>query len=232
MPPTCSSQWGDHAERLSVVVVGAGLADLNCARLLAQHQVPVQVLEVSSGVGGRVCSGRTSDGFVLDHGFQVLFYRPALPCAGQSICAGSTCGCSDTGAAVVTTNGPTFLRDPLRNPELAAAALSAHLLTWRDRLRLARLGLALLRAGWDGTPDVPFQTIPLVRPPRPARGGFLFRKHRPTAATPVRLRRRSRWLPTRRRARAGTGSPGRLPMNSTCRLAGSSPTVLIKLSSS
>lgn len=57
--------------RPEVIVVGAGLAGLTCARLLHRAKVKVRVLEASDGVGGRV---RTDvvEGFRLDRGFQVL----------------------------------------------------------------------------------------------------------------------------------------------------------------
>lgn len=54
-----------------VIVVGAGMAGLSCARaLVAKGRNPL-VLERSHAIGGRV---RTDvvDGFLLDHGFQVL----------------------------------------------------------------------------------------------------------------------------------------------------------------
>ncbi|OJH33581.1 NAD(P)/FAD-dependent oxidoreductase [Cystobacter ferrugineus] len=54
-----------------VIVVGAGLAGLTCARLLHQARVKVRVLEASDGVGGRVRTD-TVDGFLLDRGFQVF----------------------------------------------------------------------------------------------------------------------------------------------------------------
>jgi phytoene dehydrogenase-like protein len=55
-----------------VIIVGAGLAGLNCAGLLVERGLEVEVVEASDGVGGRV---RTDvvDGFLLDRGFQVLF---------------------------------------------------------------------------------------------------------------------------------------------------------------
>jgi monoamine oxidase len=54
-----------------VVVVGAGLAGLSCAKQLSGMGRRVILLEASDRVGGRV---RTDvvDGLNLDHGFQVL----------------------------------------------------------------------------------------------------------------------------------------------------------------
>jgi len=54
-----------------VVVVGAGLAGLACARALRGRGHEPLVLEASDGVGGRVRTDR-QDGFRLDRGFQVL----------------------------------------------------------------------------------------------------------------------------------------------------------------
>jgi phytoene dehydrogenase-like protein len=54
-----------------VIVVGAGLAGLTCARLLHQARVKVRVLEAGDEVGGRVRTDRM-DGFLLDRGFQVF----------------------------------------------------------------------------------------------------------------------------------------------------------------
>jgi phytoene dehydrogenase-like protein len=54
-----------------VLIVGAGLAGLCCARRLGELGIPYQICEASDDVGGRV---RTDcvDGFLLDRGFQVL----------------------------------------------------------------------------------------------------------------------------------------------------------------
>ena len=59
-----------------VIVVGAGLAGLRCARVLQDAGRQVVVLEAAAHVGGRVTS-ETIDGFVVDRGFQVL--NPAYP---------------------------------------------------------------------------------------------------------------------------------------------------------
>ncbi|MDQ8705183.1 NAD(P)/FAD-dependent oxidoreductase [Streptomyces sp. LHD-70] len=57
--------------RSDVIVVGAGLAGLACARDLSAAGQHVRVLEASDAVGGRMRTD-TSDGFLLDRGFQVL----------------------------------------------------------------------------------------------------------------------------------------------------------------
>jgi phytoene dehydrogenase-like protein len=54
-----------------VLVVGAGLAGLACARHLVSRGLEVRVLEAGDAVGGRVRTDHV-DGFTLDRGFQVL----------------------------------------------------------------------------------------------------------------------------------------------------------------
>lgn len=66
-----------------VLVVGAGLAGLACARRLHRNGIPVVVIEASDAVGGRM---RTDivDGFTIDRGFQVLNTAyPALRSSGD-----------------------------------------------------------------------------------------------------------------------------------------------------
>ena len=55
----------------SVVVVGAGLAGLTCAIYLQRSGLNVTVLESSDRVGGRVKTDSVN-GFLFDHGFQVI----------------------------------------------------------------------------------------------------------------------------------------------------------------
>jgi len=56
---------------MDVIIIGAGLAGLCCARTLHQAGFPVVILEASDGVGGRVRTDQV-DGLHLDLGFQVL----------------------------------------------------------------------------------------------------------------------------------------------------------------
>lgn len=65
-----------------VVVVGAGIAGLECARLLHARGLAVRVLEAADVVGGRVRTDRV-DGFTLDRGFQLL--NPAYPAVRQRV---------------------------------------------------------------------------------------------------------------------------------------------------
>lgn len=54
-----------------VLIVGAGLAGLCCARKLHAAGVPFRLLEASDAVGGRIRTDEV-DGFRLDRGFQVF----------------------------------------------------------------------------------------------------------------------------------------------------------------
>ena len=54
-----------------VIIVGAGLAGLSCARRLMAAGIPFVILEADRRIGGRIKTDRV-DGFLLDHGFQVL----------------------------------------------------------------------------------------------------------------------------------------------------------------
>jgi phytoene dehydrogenase-like protein len=55
----------------SVVIVGAGLAGLNCAQILSEKNYQVTILESTDRVGGRIKSDYI-DGFTCDYGFQVI----------------------------------------------------------------------------------------------------------------------------------------------------------------
>ena len=65
-----------------VIVIGAGLAGLQCARVLTAGGRSVRVLEASDGIGGRVRTDLV-DGFRLDRGFQLL--NPAYPDARSQL---------------------------------------------------------------------------------------------------------------------------------------------------
>ncbi|MCC6498145.1 MAG: FAD-dependent oxidoreductase, partial [Propionibacteriaceae bacterium] len=65
-----------------VIVIGAGLAGLQCARVLTAAGRSVRVLEAADGIGGRVRTDLVA-GFRLDRGFQLL--NPAYPDARSQL---------------------------------------------------------------------------------------------------------------------------------------------------
>lgn len=120
------------------IVVGAGLAGLTCAKVLAEAGRPFLLLEASTRPGGRVVSDRTPDGFVLDRGFQVLL--DSYPAARRHLdFAALGGGRFRAGALFVGRGAPRVLENPLRRPTAAFAALRGDVLSWPDQWRLLRL---------------------------------------------------------------------------------------------
>lgn len=60
---------------LKLVIIGAGIAGLACARVLANHDLPFKILEKSRGLGGRVATRRVGDDITFDHGAQFVTAR-------------------------------------------------------------------------------------------------------------------------------------------------------------
>jgi len=65
-----------------ILIIGAGLAGLTCAKHLIEAGQQVLVLEAAEQVGGRVRTDRY-EGYWLDRGFQVLF--TAYPAAQHDL---------------------------------------------------------------------------------------------------------------------------------------------------
>ncbi|MFE5806177.1 NAD(P)/FAD-dependent oxidoreductase [Streptomyces sp. NPDC056491] len=123
-----------------VLVVGAGVAGLACARDLLAAGMRVRVMEAGDAVGGRMRSDRVG-GFLVDRGFQVfntaypqvrrrfdlkkLRLRPFTP-----------------GFLVHTSTGRLSFNDPTRRPRTLPDLLSGRLASRRD---LAALGLLSAR---------------------------------------------------------------------------------------
>ncbi|HZJ53253.1 MAG TPA: NAD(P)/FAD-dependent oxidoreductase, partial [Myxococcaceae bacterium] len=120
-----------------VVVVGAGLAGLACARALAAAGVGVQVLEASDRPGGRVRTDLV-DGFRIDRGFQVLL--TSYPEARRVLDLDALQLRRFASGTQVFRGGKFHtLADPFRRPLDAGRTAVAPLGTFWDKLRLVRL---------------------------------------------------------------------------------------------
>ncbi|WP_395742733.1 NAD(P)/FAD-dependent oxidoreductase [Prosthecobacter sp.] len=114
-----------------IVIVGAGLAGLACARVLAAAGRPFTILEASNAVGGRV---RTDvvDGFRLDRGFQV--FLPAYPEARRVLdYEALDLRPLYRGADVFVKNRFHRMADPLAHPLTALKNFNEAVVTLRDK---------------------------------------------------------------------------------------------------
>jgi phytoene dehydrogenase-like protein len=126
-----------------VIVVGAGLAGLCCARELTAHGQDVLVLERGDDVGGRVRTDE-HDGFLLDRGFQVLL--TAYPEARRVLDYDALGLRPFLSGALVRRDGRFLpLADPLRRPTELLNTLRDGPGSLLDKLRVARLRLRLGR---------------------------------------------------------------------------------------
>jgi glycine/D-amino acid oxidase-like deaminating enzyme len=125
-----------------VVIVGAGLAGLACAQDLVAAGIPVQVLEGSDAVGGRMRTDRQG-GFLLDRGFQV--FNTAYPQVKRRIDLKALQLKAFT-PGVLLQAGDRRLRftDPTRKPTGLADLLRGRLGGPADVLALARLSAAAM----------------------------------------------------------------------------------------
>ncbi len=145
-------------ERLSVLVIGAGLAGLAAARVLHDAGTEVRVLEAGDGVGGRVRSDRV-DGFLIDRGFQVLF--PAYPSYRRLIGRGGLpLVMLPSGAAVRQAGGTSVVGDPFRDRDARRDLINRDVFSAADVMRLGALAasvrlapLASLLTGPDETAE-------------------------------------------------------------------------------
>lgn len=124
-----------------VVVVGAGLAGLRCARRLTAQGHRVIVVEASDAPGGRV---RTDvvDGYRCDRGFQLL--NPAYPAIRRHVdLPALDLRVFGRGVVVVREDRAVVAADPLRHPHLLLPTVRGG---WLRPVELARLAAWLAPA--------------------------------------------------------------------------------------
>lgn len=127
-----------------VLVVGAGLAGLACARDLVRAGHGVCLLEASDGVGGRMRSDHV-EGCVIDRGFQVFNtsypqVRGRLPLRELRLRPFTP------GVLVHTEDGPLRFSDPTRKPRRLGDLRPGRLAGSRDLIALGALSARALLA--------------------------------------------------------------------------------------
>ncbi len=126
-----------------VVIVGAGLSGLSCARTLHAQGIPVRVLERGRAVGGRVQTDEV-DGFRLDRGFQILL--TGYPALAQHLDLDALdLRAFEPGAVLWTGQRFETIGDPLRAPASMLPTLFARSGTLRDKIEVLRLRRDVLR---------------------------------------------------------------------------------------
>jgi phytoene dehydrogenase-like protein len=126
-----------------VLIVGAGLSGLCCARKLQEQGIRCLVLEASDGVGGRIRTD-TVDGFRLDRGFQV--FLTSYPEA-KSILDYEALHLKPFLPGALVRYGGQFheLTDPWRRPFAAVRSLWSPIGSLADKLRVASFRSRSLR---------------------------------------------------------------------------------------
>ena len=118
---------------MRIVVVGAGLAGLTCAKVLTERGHEAVVFEASDGVGGRVRTDER-DGFLMDRGFQVYF--TAYPTSKRHLDhAALDLRAFDPGAIICRGRERSIISDPLRDPGALVPSLRSDVASFSDKLR-------------------------------------------------------------------------------------------------
>ena len=136
-----------------VIIVGAGLAGLSCALRLAAAKIPFVILEADRRIGGRLKTDQV-DGFLLDHGFQVL--QTAYPEARRVLdFKRLELKPFAPGAVIRAEEKFHKIADPRRRPGDLWSTATAPIGSFRDRLRMINLALKVRRKTVSGLFEEP-----------------------------------------------------------------------------
>ena len=125
-----------------VLIVGAGLAGLCCARRLHEAGIPFMLFEGSDSVGGRVKTD-VVNGFLLDRGFQI--FLTAYPEARSVLDYQSLDFQPFLPGALVRCAGKFHaISDPFRRPAKALETMLSPIGSVSDKMRMGLLQLGVL----------------------------------------------------------------------------------------
>ncbi len=128
-----------------VLIIGGGLSGLAAACRLEKAGVDYQLVEASDRIGGRVKTDEV-DGFLLDHGFQVLL--DAYPCVDRVFEREQLALNAFTPGAQLWKGGRIqTMHDVFRAPEKLLATALTPVGTIKDKLLVGKLRMEAKR--WD-----------------------------------------------------------------------------------
>jgi phytoene dehydrogenase-like protein len=120
-----------------VIIIGAGISGLACAKYLMRSGIDFLVLEANQKIGGRIKSDHV-DGFILDRGFQVL--QTAYPEARRQLDYDKLeLRSFSPGVAVKVKGNLFYIADPVRRPQELWSTLTSPIGSFTDRLRILQL---------------------------------------------------------------------------------------------
>lgn len=122
-----------------VIIIGAGIAGLTCAKYLKDRGIQSLILEASDSVGGRVRTDE-HEGFLLDRGFQILL--TAYPEAQRLLNYESLdLQPFKSGAIIrdIQKNDFSVVANPFKEPSKIWASLTSNVGSLADKIRILRL---------------------------------------------------------------------------------------------
>ena len=120
-----------------VIIIGAGVAGLTCAKYLNDYGITPLVLEAADTVGGRVRTDMV-DGFLLDRGFQILL--TAYPEAQKLLnYAALDLKVFRSGALIRIGGEFSVMSDPFKEPSQVFQTLFASVGSLWDKLKVLQL---------------------------------------------------------------------------------------------
>jgi phytoene dehydrogenase-like protein len=123
-----------------ILIIGAGMAGLASAIRLEEAGADWLLLEREHRPGGRVASELTSDGYILDQGFQVLLdsYTTVRKLVDIEALAPRY---FQSGALLMGNEGCERILNPLKHPSWIMAAPLMRSFSFKEKLRMVLLGI-------------------------------------------------------------------------------------------